>query len=86
MESEEDGEMIGDPWLGLCCGVFEVMFIFLLDMPNPGPIAGQCWRILANLFMMLPSLDRRREDKECVVCRLERGVLELGDLPCFLSL
>ena len=36
------------------------MFMFCLDMPNPGPMAGQCCRIFANLFMVRASLDSRR--------------------------
>lgn len=47
------GERIGDePWVGLCCGVMAVIFIFGLDMPNPGPILSDQCRIPANLFMV----------------------------------
>lgn len=36
------------------------MFMFGLDMLNPGPIAGQCCRMFANLFIVRASLDSRR--------------------------
>lgn len=51
IDSADEGERMGE-CVVLCCGVMDVMFIFGLDMPNPGPILSDQCRIFANLFML----------------------------------